>query len=89
LAQGVLSYLAAHQATEENRINDSEPGKILHENRNGEMALLGEVPLRYYYGSVDATLLFVMLAGALRANGRQRFYAPDLAACPAGAGLGP
>ena len=43
---------------------DAEPGKILHETRGGEMAMLGEVPFRRYYGSVDSTPLFVMLAGA-------------------------
>jgi glycogen debranching enzyme len=64
LARGVLSYLAANQAVDEDPFNDSEPGKILHEIRNGEMALLREVPFRHYYGSVDSTLLFVMLAGA-------------------------
>ncbi|HET6375630.1 MAG TPA: amylo-alpha-1,6-glucosidase, partial [Methylocella sp.] len=40
-----------------------QPGKILHERRHGEMARLGEVPFRLYYGTVDATPLFVMLAG--------------------------
>ncbi|HEV8129534.1 MAG TPA: glycosyltransferase, partial [Candidatus Eisenbacteria bacterium] len=43
---------------------DAQPGKILHEARGGEMAALGEVPFRRYYGSVDATPLFVLLAGA-------------------------
>jgi glycogen debranching enzyme len=43
---------------------DAEPGKILHEVRVGEMAELGEVPFRRYYGSVDSTPLFLMLAGA-------------------------
>ncbi|HEX6610110.1 MAG TPA: amylo-alpha-1,6-glucosidase, partial [Hyphomicrobiaceae bacterium] len=43
---------------------DAEPGKILHETRQGEMANLGEIPFQRYYGSVDATPLFVMLAGA-------------------------
>ena len=43
---------------------DAEPGKILHETRNGEMAALGEMPFGRYYGSVDATPLFVLLAGA-------------------------
>ncbi len=64
IARGVLSYLAANQATESDPAADAEPGKILHEVRRGEMAELGEVPFRRYYGSVDSTPLFVMLAGA-------------------------
>src|SRR5262249_52192439 len=47
-----------------NPAQDAEPGKILHEARGGEMAALGEVPFGRYYGSVDATPLFVWLAGA-------------------------
>jgi glycogen debranching enzyme len=64
IAAGVLRYLAANQATTTDAASDAEPGKILHEVRRGEMAELGEVPFRRYYGSVDATPLFVMLAGA-------------------------
>ena len=64
LARGVLTYLAETQATEVDPENDAEPGKILHETRGGEMAALGEIPFRRYYGSVDATPLYVMLAGA-------------------------
>ncbi|MDQ0134108.1 glycogen debranching enzyme [Neorhizobium galegae] len=63
IARGVLGHLAANQATEINAASDAEPGKILHEVRYGEMAELGEVPFRRYYGSIDSTPLFVMLAG--------------------------
>ncbi|HEX2510086.1 MAG TPA: amylo-alpha-1,6-glucosidase [Microvirga sp.] len=63
VARGVLHHLAATQATERDPAADAQPGKILHERREGEMARLGEVPFRRYYGSVDSTPLFVMLAG--------------------------
>ena len=63
IARGVLAYLALHQADKLDPVADAEPGKILHEVRHGEMAELGEVPFRHYYGSVDSTPLFVMLAG--------------------------
>ena len=63
IAEGVLRRLAAFQATTYEDASDAQPGKILHEMREGEMAALGEVPFGLYYGSVDATPLFVMLAG--------------------------
>ncbi len=64
LARGVLRYLAARQAKSFDRIRAAEPGKILHEMRKGELAALGEIPFGIYYGSVDSTPLFIMLAGA-------------------------
>ena len=63
LSRDVLWCLAARQATGTNPARDAQPGKILHETRQGEMAALGEIPFDAYYGSVDATPLFVMLAG--------------------------
>ena len=62
LARGVLRYLSRLQATAEDPNSDAEPGKILHEVRGGEMAALKEVPFGRYYGSVDSTPLFVVLA---------------------------
>jgi len=64
LSRGVLSFLSATQATQTIPEIDAEPGKIVHEMRHGEMAALGEVPFGRYYGSLDSTPLFVMLAGA-------------------------
>jgi glycogen debranching enzyme len=64
IAHGVLRFLAATQATAFDPANEADPGKIVHEMRGGEMAALGEIPFRQYYGTVDATPLFIVLAGA-------------------------
>jgi glycogen debranching enzyme len=61
LAIDTLRLLAKQQGTEHNDWRDEEPGKILHELRNGEMTRCGEMPFGPYYGSVDATPLFLIL----------------------------
>ena len=61
IARETLRILADWQATEDDPERDMEPGKILHELRVGELARTGELPHRPYYGSVDATPLWLIL----------------------------
>ena len=61
LARGTLAYLAKHQGQKIDPYREEEPGKILHEIRFGELARLGEIPHTPYYGTVDATPLFLVL----------------------------
>jgi glycogen debranching enzyme len=63
LAIDTLRVLARYQGKEYNDWRDEEPGKILHEYRDGEMTRHGEMPFGPYYGSIDATPLFLILLG--------------------------
>jgi glycogen debranching enzyme len=63
VARGSLLALAGLQADADEEWRDSEPGKILHELRIGELARTGQIPHTPYYGTVDATPLFLMVAG--------------------------
>jgi len=63
IARGTVAFLARHQATADDPFTDAEPGKILHEYRRGELAACREIPFIPYYGSVDATPLFLVLLG--------------------------
>jgi len=62
VARGTLEMMAAYQGTDVNPWKDEQPGKIMHELRNGELARSGQVPFAPYYGSVDSTPLFIVLA---------------------------
>jgi glycogen debranching enzyme len=70
IARAVLCYLASKQAKNVDRASDAEPGKILHEEREGEMAALREVPFGLYYGSIDATPLWLILPESITSGRR-------------------
>jgi glycogen debranching enzyme len=78
LARGVLNFLAHNQAHETSRFRDSAPGKIMHETRKGEMAALSELPFGKYYGGVDTTPLFVVLACAYAERTGDHAFIDDL-----------
>lgn len=60
VVRGALAFLASHQGTKFEAFTDEEPGKILHEMRTGELANLRELPYIPYYGTIDATPLFII-----------------------------
>ena len=80
LALGTLETLARFQGSEVNPLTEEEPGRILHEMRFGETASLSLGGGRVYYGTVDATPLFVMLLGELSRWGNRRDDVDALAA---------
>jgi glycogen debranching enzyme len=61
LAAGTLRLLAAHQGRRNDPRHDEQPGRILHELRLGELAHIDRTPLARYYGTADATALFLIL----------------------------
>jgi glycogen debranching enzyme len=61
VAASTLRFLAHWQGRALDPFRDEEPGKILHEHRQGEMANCREIPFIPYYGTIDATPLFVVL----------------------------
>jgi glycogen debranching enzyme len=61
IAIDTLRYLARHQGTKENAYTEEQPGRIMHELRRGEMARSGEIPHVPYYGTIDATPLWLVL----------------------------
>ena len=75
IAEGTLRYLARYQGDSVDPWRDEDPGKILHELRSGEMAALNEIPHTPYYGTVDATPLFIMLfVEAMRWSNNDALY---------------
>ena len=69
-AGGALEVLGQYQATERDDYRDADPGKILHELRRGELAYFKLIPHTPYYGTADATPLYLItLHAAWRATG--------------------
>ncbi|MCO4753739.1 MAG: amylo-alpha-1,6-glucosidase [Bacteriovoracaceae bacterium] len=63
IAKNVLKFLAINQSRQDDAQSDSEPGKILHEQRKGELANIGALPFKNYFGAADSTFLFIWLLG--------------------------
>ena len=61
IARDTLRYLARRQGAREDPFTEEQPGRILHELRRGEMARAGEIPHIPYFGTVDATPLWLVL----------------------------
>ncbi|MCD7036096.1 amylo-alpha-1,6-glucosidase [Metabacillus sp. GX 13764] len=61
VAKGTLKTMASTQGTEVNPWRDEQPGKIMHELRFGELANTDQIPFTPYYGTIDATPLFLVL----------------------------
>jgi glycogen debranching enzyme len=61
MARDTLRYLARHQGAKEDPYTEEQPGKIMHELRRGELARSGEIPHVPYYGTIDATPLWLIL----------------------------
>lgn len=79
LARGTLRYLAAHQGQTTDAFREEAPGKILHEHRHGELAARGQIPHTPYYGTIDATALWVLLLSETVAWQRSPALAEELA----------
>jgi glycogen debranching enzyme len=84
-ARGALDVLGRYQATERDDWRDAEPGKILHEIRYGELAHFKLIPHTPYYGTADATILYlIVLHAAWRATGDRALldkHMPNAEAC--------
>ncbi|MEK5252587.1 amylo-alpha-1,6-glucosidase [Paenibacillus sp. FSL F4-0125] len=61
IAKGTLLTMAAYQGQKEDEWRDEQPGKVMHEIRYGELAATNQVPFTPYYGTIDATPLFLLL----------------------------
>src|SRR5579884_629747 len=69
-ARGALTRLSEYQAKERDDWRDAQPGKILHEIRFGELAFFHKIPFTPYYGTADATILYlIVLSEAYRWTG--------------------
>ncbi len=86
-ASGSLDVLGRWQATERDDYRDAEPGKIMHELRYGELAHFKLIPHTPYYGTADATPLYLItLHAAWRATGDMSLLQRHLPTCRSGAG---